>query len=182
MRVWAGANFRNEITWKRTHAHGSPTLRYGPVHDVILFYTKSDSYLWTNIKGISMTAQYIKTHFSHVDSATGRRFQPITLLTGSGVRQGRTVVQPWRNIDPTRRQDAIGRLPGHILEKAGMPPGSGVRSRRTRKARSYLTKEAGMVYWSKRDLFGGKPRLKWYADQLEGVARQGCGADIPPIS
>ena len=32
--------FRSEIIWKRTHAHGS-AKRYGPVHDTLLFYTKT---------------------------------------------------------------------------------------------------------------------------------------------
>jgi site-specific DNA-methyltransferase (adenine-specific) len=38
-------NFRNEIIWKRTHAH-SGAKRFGPVHNILLFYTKLDSYVW----------------------------------------------------------------------------------------------------------------------------------------
>src|SRR5690348_565629 len=37
--------FQNEIVWKRTFAHSS-AKRYGPVHDVIFFYTGSDKYTW----------------------------------------------------------------------------------------------------------------------------------------
>jgi site-specific DNA-methyltransferase (adenine-specific) len=33
--------FQNEIVWKRTFAHSS-AKRYGPVHDVMFFYTGSD--------------------------------------------------------------------------------------------------------------------------------------------
>jgi hypothetical protein len=42
-------NFRSEIIWKRTTAH-SGANRYGPVHDLILFYTKSDTFVWN--KGV----------------------------------------------------------------------------------------------------------------------------------
>src|SRR5438270_10122716 len=37
--VFGPQYFLNEIIWKRTSAHSS-AQRYGPVHDVILFYSK----------------------------------------------------------------------------------------------------------------------------------------------
>ncbi len=37
--VFGPTNFRNEVIWKRTHSHGG-SVRYGPVHGTILFYTK----------------------------------------------------------------------------------------------------------------------------------------------
>src|SRR2546425_533974 len=43
--VFAPQNFLNEVVWKRTGAHGS-SKRLGPVHDVLLFYAKGDSYTW----------------------------------------------------------------------------------------------------------------------------------------
>ena len=39
--VFGQDKFRNEIIWKRTSAH-SGSKRWGPVHDVILFYSKCD--------------------------------------------------------------------------------------------------------------------------------------------
>jgi len=36
--VFGPESFRNEIIWKRSSAHNS-AKRYGPVHDVLLFYT-----------------------------------------------------------------------------------------------------------------------------------------------
>ena len=47
--VFGAENFRNEIIWKRTFAHGSPN-RWGSIHDVIHFYTKSDSFLWNKVE------------------------------------------------------------------------------------------------------------------------------------
>lgn len=58
--VFGARQFRNEIVWKRTHAHGS-SKRYGPLHDTILFYSCSDRYLWTDHKG-EHDPQYIEEH------------------------------------------------------------------------------------------------------------------------
>jgi len=39
--VFGPERFQNEIIWKRHSAHSS-AKRYGPIHDIILFYSKSD--------------------------------------------------------------------------------------------------------------------------------------------
>ena len=38
--------FRNEIVWQRTDPHNDAKKRYGNIHDSILFYTKSQNYLY----------------------------------------------------------------------------------------------------------------------------------------
>lgn len=38
--------FRNEIIWKRTSAHSS-AKKFGPIHDVILYYGASKKCTWT---------------------------------------------------------------------------------------------------------------------------------------
>lgn len=166
--IFGKTNFRNEIIWKRTHAHGS-SRRYGPVHDIILFYSKGDSYVWTNPRGAHYP-NYIAKHFKYVDPVSGRRFQPIT-LTGSGVRHGDSG-KPWRGINPT----AVGRhwaLPSRLLAKLGI---TGV----TVQDKLDALDAAGMIYWP--DKKGGTPRLKWYADYLEGQALLDVWTDISPIS
>ena len=44
-QIFGENNFQNEIVWKRTSAHSS-SRRYGPVHDVIFYYTGSPEYTW----------------------------------------------------------------------------------------------------------------------------------------
>lgn len=44
-QIFDPVNFRSEVVWKRTSAHNS-AKRWGPVHDVILYYTKSGRYTW----------------------------------------------------------------------------------------------------------------------------------------
>ena len=46
--IFGPTKFRNEIIWKRSHSHNS-AVRYGPIHDVILFYTKSDDFTWNRL-------------------------------------------------------------------------------------------------------------------------------------
>jgi site-specific DNA-methyltransferase (adenine-specific) len=43
--IFGAGNFRNEIIWKRTSAH-SGSKRWAPVHDTILFYSRSESFKW----------------------------------------------------------------------------------------------------------------------------------------
>ena len=59
----------NEITWKRTLAHGS-ALRFGPVHDTILLYAKTDQYLWGDPR-IGYDADYVQKKFTQADSDRG---------------------------------------------------------------------------------------------------------------
>ena len=54
--VFGADNFRNEITWRRTGTHNK-ARRFAPIHDTILFYTKSDSYSWKDVR-----RPYMKGH------------------------------------------------------------------------------------------------------------------------
>ncbi len=44
--IYEPRNFRNEIIWRRTNAHNKTSRQYGPIHDVILFYTKMDDFIF----------------------------------------------------------------------------------------------------------------------------------------
>lgn len=166
--VFGPTHFRNEVIWKRTGAHGS-ARRYGPVHDVLLFYSKGDEYTWTNPRA-PHDPKYMDSHFRQVDAETGRRYQAIT-LTGSGTRNGDSG-KPWRGIDPT----VTGRhwaLPGAILADLGIRDG-------TVQERLDALDAAGMIYWPEKE--GGNPRLKCYWDSLRGVAPSDLWADIPAVN
>jgi DNA modification methylase len=166
--VFGPVNFRNEIIWKRTHAHGS-SRRYGPLHDSILFYSKTDQFLWTDLR-LGHNPAYIEKHFTFTDPVSGRLFQPIS-LTGAGRRTGDSG-RPWRDIDPT----AVGRhwaLPGELLHELGVDE-----SASTQQKLDALD-AAAMIYWPRKA--GGTPRLKSFADRLEGTAAPDLWTDIPPI-
>ena len=48
--IFGQQNFRTEIIWKRTSAHSDTRQgrrQHGRIHDVLLFYTKGESWTWT---------------------------------------------------------------------------------------------------------------------------------------
>jgi DNA modification methylase len=50
--VSQGGDYRNEISWKRTSAHNDAAqglTRFGKIHDIIFFYTKSKEPTWNVI-------------------------------------------------------------------------------------------------------------------------------------
>jgi site-specific DNA-methyltransferase (adenine-specific) len=165
--IFGTAHFRSEIVWKRTFSHGG-SRRYGPLHDTIFFLTKSDEYVWQDVR-VAQDPSYLERHFRHADP-DGRRFQPIS-LTGAGVRRGESG-QPWRGVNPT----AVSRhwaLPRQVVQEIG------AEGLPTPAALDALD-AAGKLYWPKKA--DGVPRLKQYADELGGVHLQDIWTDIAPIS
>ena len=63
--LFGATNFKSEIVWKRTSAHSS-AKRYGPVHDTILFYAKSDRYTWNPVYQ-PYTEEYLEMFFDQKD-------------------------------------------------------------------------------------------------------------------
>ncbi len=110
--VFGPTLFRNEIVWRRTGAHNK-SKRYGPIHDTILFYTKSDERTWNN-----PSRAYMRGHVDEffVKDEEGYRTKYYgNVITGSGVRGGESG-KPWHGIDPT----AKGRhwaIPAKLLEE-----------------------------------------------------------------
>jgi DNA modification methylase len=148
--IFGHENFQNEVIWKRTGAHGS-SKRWGPVHDVILFYTASQNYTWNRLYQ-PYEAEYIADKYRHKD---GRgNFQDVS-LTGPGVRKGDSGAA-WRDFNPTKK----GR---HWAIPAALGTGiAGFGDMGTLEKLDALDK-AGMLYWPKARKDGdGFPRLKQY--------------------
>ncbi len=75
--IFGPKNFKNEIIWKRSHAH-SKVKKYGPIHDVILYYTKNNqNYYWSTGYG-AYDEEYIKANFRYSDS-DGRLFNAVDM-------------------------------------------------------------------------------------------------------
>ena len=113
--VFGRKSFRNEIVWRRTGSHNS-AHRFGPIHDIILFYAKSDAYTHR-----VQFSQYLRGHvdeyFKKSDSH-GRYWT--NSIHGSGIRKG-VSGRPWRGFDPT----ASGRhwaVPGELVLAFGIDP------------------------------------------------------------
>ena len=96
--IFGHNNFQNEIIWKRTSAHNS-AKRWGPVHDVLLFYTASDNYIWNKVYQ-AYDEGYTDAFYRHKGD-DGRLFR-IGDLTGAGTRHGESGTV-WRDVDPTAK-------------------------------------------------------------------------------
>ncbi|MFN4112861.1 MAG: DNA methyltransferase, partial [Sphingomonadaceae bacterium] len=94
--VFGAVNFRSELIWRRSGSHNSATRQFGPVHDVILVYAKSDSFRLKPVK-IPHTKSYIAGEFRYSDQRGAYRLNEIM---GPGSRKGDSG-KPWKGFDPT---------------------------------------------------------------------------------
>jgi site-specific DNA-methyltransferase (adenine-specific) len=148
-------NFRNEIIWKRTSAHGDATRKFAAVHDVILYYSKTDSPT-RNVLYVPYSDAYIQEHFVHLDP-DGRRFRRVDLRSP--------------NPRPNLTYDYVasnGRLykPHHN--------GWAVSLELMKK----LDQEGRLFFPAKED---ARLRRKIYLDESPGVPVSDVWEDLPPI-
>lgn len=116
--IFSPVNFRSEIIWRRTGSHNK-MKRWAPIHDVLLFYTKSDDYTWNNPRRPYMLG-HVKEHFIEGENGDYKTDYYGNVLTGSGTRGGESGL-PWRGFNPT----AKGRhwaIPGKIWDEVGIDP------------------------------------------------------------
>ena len=151
--IFGHENFRNEIIWKRTSAHSS-AKRYGPVHDVLLFYSKSDKFAW-NKQYQPHTPEYLASHYRNQD-VQGRHYTRSD-LTAAGVRKGSSG-QVWRGFDPTAKGNHW-KFTIDNLERLD---------------------QEGRIYWPKKAT--AWPRYIRYLDEVQGTALQDVWTDISPVN
>jgi len=72
--VMGAENFRNQVIWKRTNAHGNATYQYGQVHDTLLFYARSEATVLNQLFA-PYDGSYVETFFRHIEEGTGRRYR-----------------------------------------------------------------------------------------------------------
>jgi site-specific DNA-methyltransferase (adenine-specific) len=150
--IFGAENFQSEIIWKRTSAHSS-AKRYGPVHDVLLFYSKSDEFTW-NPQYELYTDEYIKSHY-RLQDPDGRHFT-LSDLTAAGTRRGSSG-EAWRGFDPNTK----GNHWKFTIDKLEELDGE------------------GRIYWPSGK---GWPRYKRYLDEQKGVRVRDIWTDINPIN
>ncbi|MGA3168726.1 MAG: DNA methyltransferase [Terriglobia bacterium] len=148
--VFGAQNFRNEVVWQRTSAHANVMQKFGSVHDVIFFYSRSEEFLW-NQQYAPYDSQYIETFFDQVDELGNRYFRRDLTAAMSHASKGQ--IYTWKGVTP--------------------PP-----SRCWAKTKENMDKlEAeGRIHWPKKK--GGMPRLKLYPEDMPGVPIQDIWADI----
>ena len=157
--------FKNEVIWKRTSAHNS-AKRWGPVHDLILFYSKSESSTWNRVYQ-GYTPEYLESFYRHEDE--GGRYR-LGDLTGAGKRNGESGL-PWRGVNPTK----VGR---HWAVPRPRQAGLSWDELSVQQRLDQLDL-AGLIVWPAK---GGVPQFKRYHDVDRGVVVQDVITDIDPLS
>jgi site-specific DNA-methyltransferase (adenine-specific) len=170
--VFEPKEFRNEIIWKRTSAHGNPR-RWGPVHDQILFYSKSEAYRWNAITQ-DYDQSYLDAKYRQSDE---RGVYRLSDLTAAGVRHGHSG-GPWRGYDPnsTGRHWAV---PAEVISQLATPD---ERSNMTTQDKLDLLDKNAFIYWTPRGKQGGAGFPQWKRYLGAGAFIQDVITDIPPIN
>jgi adenine-specific DNA-methyltransferase len=94
--IFGPENYRNCITRKKCNPKNYTRKTYGNVADYILFYTKSDEYVW-NRQVEAWTDERAK-EYQYIEQETGRRYMKVP-VHAPGTRNGETG-KPWRGMLP----------------------------------------------------------------------------------
>lgn len=153
--IFGPINFRSEIIWKRTFAHGNVTSRFGDVTDTIFYFVKGPTFTWNQVFK-ELTPEQIEAKYQNRDP-DGRWWQSVT-LRNPGVRPNLHF--------PYKASDGVTYQPH--------PNGWSCNLERLQK----YDREKRLQFPSKPS---GALRLKMYADESPGERLQSLWEDIPPI-
>lgn len=145
--IFGEKNFRNWITRKKCNPKNYTRKTFGNVSDYILFYTKSDRYVWHRPYDL-WTPENAEEEYPYIEPESGRRYKKVP-IHAPGTRNGATG-QPWRGMEPPP-----GKHWQYLPEKLD-----------EMDAR-------GEIYWSP----NGNPRRKIYLDQSAGKPTQDIWLD-----
>jgi DNA modification methylase len=155
--VFGKGNFRNEITWERSHQHNLASKKFDVVTDIIFFYTKSDNFYFTN-QYSSISSKEVEEKFPYIEEETGRRFTHEKLEQSSNRKEG----------DYKR-----------IIQGKVVTVSKGLGWRWTQETfDERLRENPYLIYWTE----NGKPRYKRYADEYGGRLVTNLWNDVKGLS
>lgn len=170
--IFGAVGYKSEIIWKRTSSHNR-AKRWGPIHDTILFYTKSSNFTWNKIL-MKLDEKYVEDYYKHEDEHG--LFQTVD-LTGPGQRKGDCGLE-WNGINPTDKKRHWEVPPDHALpEWFIFPEGY---SQLSVRERLDILDQQGIIIWPKKQ--NGVPRYKRYIQENSGTPVQDIITDIGPLS
>lgn len=146
--IFGSKNFRNWITRKKCNPKNYTRKQYGNISDYILFYTKTDKYIWNQPFEL-WTDATAKKEYQYVEEGTGRRYKKVP-IHAPGVRKGATG-QPWKGMLPPPGKH--WQYPPETLDQMDA---------------------RGEIYWSPTN----NPRRKVYLDVSKGIAVQDIWLDF----
>jgi len=126
--VFGVTHFRNEVVWRRSDAHSDSkqgAKHFGRVHDVILFYSKSESPTFNTLY-TPLSDKTADNWYRYVEEGTGRRYNKADVTGPGGAAKGnphyewKGVARYWRYTkEKMAALDAAGLLV--YSAKSGMP-------------------------------------------------------------
>jgi adenine specific DNA methylase Mod len=150
--VFGPEHFRNEIIWKRSHAHSDSkqgARHFGRVTDTILFYGKTEESTW-NTQHVPYDQEYVERDYRRVDS-NGRRYRIDNIQGPGGAAKG----NPYYEVMGVKRYWRYSQEKMRELIRQG-------RIVQTRP--------------------GAVPQYKRYLDEMPGVPVQNLWADLPVLN
>ena len=81
--IFGATNFQSQIVWKRTSAHGNVSVSFADVADMLLYYTKSEKFIF-NKQYTAYSEEYLRKFYRYTDE-NGRRYR-LDNLRNPGVR------------------------------------------------------------------------------------------------
>ncbi|MEJ7785515.1 MAG: site-specific DNA-methyltransferase [Solirubrobacteraceae bacterium] len=183
--IFGAQNFRSEIIWKRSHAHNDTAqgvAQHGRIHDTILFYSKSEKWVWNPLYTIYDEA-YIESEYRHI-APDGRRYKQTDLTAAKPGGDTSFLWHVKRPLLPEGEPPApwVADVEGeweHPVEGwqyHAVPPYDG-RYWGFSYENILAFHEQGLLHHRKT----GMPRLMQFADEMPGVSLQDMWTDIGPI-
>jgi DNA modification methylase len=164
-KIFGLTNFKNDIIWPRTYAHGDTkqgAKAFGHIHDIILFYTKSDESTWHQ-PYIPYEEEYASNVFKKEDKK-GRKYQTVTLTASKpggdtsfewhGIRppKGRFWAYSKANLDKMEKEGKI------VFLKSGIP-----------RLKKYLDESQGVAI---QDVWTDIRRMSTFSNERLGYPTQ----------
>lgn len=168
-RIFGHNYFRNEITWKRTFAHGLSSKHFPKISDKILFYS-SKNHTW-NPQFRPHDEDYIKNNYKKEDKYGKYCTQPLT----GGKSGGKDAYKTWKNALPSSGRAWAPPKKTSFPKEINLP--------NDYEEKSVLEKldildDLNLVVWTKNNV----PRYKMYLSISKGKPVTDIFEDIPPIS
>ncbi len=167
-----GGDFINEVIWKRNSAH-SGASGWGPVHDVIFLYRKSDTFTWNPVYQ-AYDKGYLETKYKQSD---GKGPYRLSDLTGAGWTSGDSG-KDWRgfSVKSIGRHWAVSK--DRLIEIVGAQKAA----RLTTQEKLDVLDAHGYIYWTPRGKRGGKGFPQFKRHLPSGVPIQDVVTDVFPVN
>lgn len=159
--VLGADSFVSEIIWQSADAQSS-AKRYGPIHNTILYYARSDERVWNAVR-TPLSKSTADTWYTHEEVVE------VDLVNRLGVHLSKGTVRRYNMADLTARK----RGGDTEYEWRGVRPPSGRYWAYSRANMEKFQLEDRLAYSS-----SGRPYLKRYLDEVTGTPPQDLWTDI----